>query len=158
MHNGDVADFLGGFVAAEGSFTASTLPSRLAFTFAVALGATDADTCDLLHDFFGCGTIHHYPRRKAHYDDEVRFQVRKLRDLIERVVPFMDEHLPASYKREQYLVWRTQLLDYWEHEARRPRSTWPRDESAYSATASGNGAAGSRQSMRGTSLQRRSSS
>ena len=124
MANHPLADFLGGFVAAEGCFTAAGTETKHSFTFAVALGETDAAACELLHDFFGCGTIHHYARRKAHYDDEVRFQVRKLRDLIERVVPFMDEHLPASYKREQYLVWRTQLLDYWEHEARRPRSTW----------------------------------
>ena len=36
-------------------------------------------------------------------------------------MPFMDEHLPPSHKREQYLVWRAQLLDYWEHQARRRR-------------------------------------
>ena len=50
------------------------------------------------------------------------FQVRKLKDLVDVVVPFMDEHLPASHKREQYLVWRAQLLDYWEHRARRRRA------------------------------------
>jgi hypothetical protein len=33
----------------------------------------------------------------------------------------MDEHLPDSHKRTQYLVWRAQLLDYWEHRARRRR-------------------------------------
>lgn len=33
----------------------------------------------------------------------------------------MDAHLPASYKRDQYLVWRAALLDYWERDARRVR-------------------------------------
>jgi hypothetical protein len=44
-----------------------------------------------------------------------------MKDLGEVVVPFMDEHLPPSHKREQYLVWRAQSLDYWEHRARRRR-------------------------------------
>jgi hypothetical protein len=117
----ELASFIAGFIAAEGTFSRVVLPRREAFTFAVALGATDAGACELLHEFFGCGTVHHYPRRRAHYDDEVRFQVRKLRDLVDRVVPFMDEHLPPSYKREQYLVWRAHLLDYWENPPRRTR-------------------------------------
>lgn len=33
----------------------------------------------------------------------------------------MDEHLPRSYKREQYLEWRARLLDYWEYRAKRIR-------------------------------------
>jgi len=36
-------------------------------------------------------------------------------------IPFMDAHLPASNKREQYLVWRDRLLEYWEHDAKRVR-------------------------------------
>ena len=28
------------------------------------------------------------------------------------VVPFMDEHLPASYKRTQYEAWRAELVAY----------------------------------------------
>jgi hypothetical protein len=36
-------------------------------------------------------------------------------------VPFMDVHLPPSYKREQYLEWRVRLLHFWEHRYRR----WP---------------------------------
>jgi hypothetical protein len=153
-----LAPFVGGFIAGEGSFVHVTLASRSSFTFAVALGETDAAACELLHAFFGCGTIHHYRRRQAHYDDEVRFQVRKLRDLVERVVPFMDEHLPPSYKRDQYLAWRDELLDYWHHRARRPFAEVPE---RYSVAASETGAGGterSRQSMRGTSPHNRSSS
>lgn len=111
----------GGFVAAEGCFVRSSYRDRPSFAFVVAVGAADERACTWLASFFGCGTIHHYARRRAHYDDEVRFQVRKLRDLVEVVVPFMDEHLPPSYKREQYHVWREELLRYWEHDARRRR-------------------------------------
>jgi hypothetical protein len=118
----DAAAFAAGFVCAEATFTTSRTPTRKSFTFAVALGAADTGACEWLHAFFGCGTIHHYARRRAHYDDEVRFQVRRLADLVDRVVPFMDEHLPVSYKRDQYLAWRAELLAYWEHRARRRRT------------------------------------
>ncbi len=47
--------------------------------------------------------------------------IGSLADLIEVVVPFMDEHLLSSHKRTQYLAWRADLLDYWEHKAKRRR-------------------------------------
>ncbi len=108
-------------MCAEGSFTVVRSTTKSSFTFAVALGATDTEACEWLAAFFGCGTIHTYPRRQAHYDDEVRFQVRRLADLVDRVAPFMDDHLPPSYKRDQYLAWRDDLLTYWAHGARRSR-------------------------------------
>jgi hypothetical protein len=114
----ETAPFLAGFVAAEGTF--SFVAPRW-FCFAVTLGAADADSCRLLHQFLCVGSLHTYGRRRPHYDDEIRFQVRRLGDLVEVVVPFMDEHLPPSHKRDQYLVWRSHLLDYWEHRARRRR-------------------------------------
>jgi hypothetical protein len=109
------AAFFAGFVAAEGCFTGSG--SR--FRFAVGLGAVDAKVCFALRDILGVGSIACSPRRKPHYDDEVQFFVQSTRDLVEVVVPFMDAHLPPSYKREQYLEWRAKLLDHWEQRARR---------------------------------------
>jgi hypothetical protein len=88
----------------------------------VTLGATDRGTCELLRHYFGVGHVRWYARRKPHYDDEVVFVVRKLRDLVETIVPFMDEHLPPCHKRTQYEVWRGTLLEYWTHRARRVRA------------------------------------
>ncbi len=112
----DVADFIGGFVAAEGCFTGH---GDRRFRFNVGLGASDGGVCELLHAVLGVGRVTRWARRKAHYDDEVQFTVQATRDLVEVVVPFMDAHLPPSYKREQYLEWRARLLDYWEHRFRR---------------------------------------
>jgi hypothetical protein len=114
----ELAQFLGGFVAAEGSFVASS--GR--FTFRIGLGAADRGMCTRFRDFFGCGSIHHSPRRRPHYDDECSFVIQSLKDHVEATIPFMDEHLPESYKRQQYLAWRDQVLDYWEHRAKRPRT------------------------------------
>lgn len=112
-----LAAFLGGFVAAEGTFVATEESTR--FRFAVGLGAVDRRMCELLREFFGVGHITTSRRRKPHYDDEVTLAVQSLAELVEVIVPFMDEHLPESYKRQQYLEWRGELLDYVEHRARR---------------------------------------
>lgn len=113
------AAWIAGFVAAEGTFTRADTPPT--FTFAVGLGASDSESCIRLHEFFGVGSINFSPRRKPHFDNEVRFSVRAFPDLMNVIVPFMDEHLPPSYKRTQYLQWREVLLDYWKHRAKRRR-------------------------------------
>jgi hypothetical protein len=145
-----LADFLGGMVAAEGTFTRAEVPAaegttRLTFTFAVALGSTDREMLELLRDALGVGRLRSYARRRAHYDDEVVFAVRAFRDLLDVVVPFMDAHLPPSHKRVQYLAWRSELLTYDELRRNRRRTDQPAASSA-------------RQSRVGTSRQRRSRS
>jgi hypothetical protein len=77
--------------------------------------------CHVTASAIGVGAVRTYPRRKPHYDDEVQYVVQRTRSLVEVVVPFMDEHLPPSNKRDQYSRWRSELLHFWEHEARRRR-------------------------------------
>jgi hypothetical protein len=104
-------------VAGEGTFTGT----KRKHTFAVMLGEIDAESCELLRMFFGVGHVYHYPRRKPHYDDFVLFQVCKTSDLVNVIIPFMDEHLPVSFKRQQFEVWRAKVLDFWENEMKRRR-------------------------------------
>ena len=77
--------------------------------------------CELLLDYLAVGHIHQSPRRKPHYDDEVSFAIGALGDHLAITIPFMDEHLPESHKRTQYLAGRAELLDHWEHRAKRRR-------------------------------------
>ncbi len=114
---GEIAAFVGGFVAGEGCFTRPT-PTR--FRFSVHLGAVDLELCESLRCWLGVGHVNRYPRRRPHFDDEAVYAIDSAVDLVEVIVPFMDEHLPPSHKRRQYLAWRTALLDHWEHRARRP--------------------------------------
>jgi hypothetical protein len=107
--------FVSGFVAGEGTFSAT----RSKFAFAVSLGAADSGMCEALREFFGVGHVYTSPRRKAHYDDEVTFVVQRMADLIQVIVPFMDAYLPPSYKRTQYEAWRTGLVEYWTTSARK---------------------------------------
>lgn len=115
----ELAAHLGGFIAAEGCFVCTEGGTR--FAFAVGLSASDVVSCQLMYAYFGAGRIHWSPRRKLHQDDAVCFTISALPDLVETLVPFMDEHLPASYKRIQYEAWRTALLEYWEYRAKRVR-------------------------------------
>lgn len=119
-----IAAWVAGFIAAEGTLIAhhQKRSGRVKFVFAIELGAVDALACDVVAGYFACGHVRPHQRRQAHHDDTVRFQVTRLADLVERIVPFLDEHLPPSYKRRQFEAWRDELLDYWEHHARRRRS------------------------------------
>lgn len=117
----EVASFIAGFVAAEGTFTQTGSNAKV-FRFAVALGATDAASCFELQAFLGVGHVSFSPRRKPHHDDNVMYAVQAQQELLEVIVPFIDAHLPESYKRRQYLAWRVDLLGYLEHRARRRRT------------------------------------
>lgn len=112
------AAFLGGFVAAEGTFTNA---NGTRFRFAVALGAQDVGSCVALQAFLGVGRVYRYPRRRSHYDDEVVYTVMKMSDLVTVIVPFMDAHLPESFKRMQYRDWRAALMRHWEVGMKRRR-------------------------------------
>lgn len=114
----ELGQFLAGFLAAEGCFSGN---GDTRFCLEVGLGSIDRAMCTMLQDFLGVGHVYDSPRRKDHYDDETVYVVQSLRELIDGVVPFMDVHLPPSYKREQYLAWKERLLDYWEHRAKRVR-------------------------------------
>lgn len=109
---------IAGFVVGEGCFTRTGTRS---FTFKVGLGRIDRGMCETMQEFFGCGFIVDSPRRKPHYDDESAYVVRAFPDLTGVIVPFMDAHLPPSYKRSQYERWRDDLLGYWETRAKRVR-------------------------------------
>lgn len=113
-----IPHFLAGFTVGEGCFS-GTGGNR--FVFEVGLGAEDEQICISFQEFLGVGHVFRSRRRKPHYDDEVTFAVQSIRELVAAVIPFMDEHLPRSYKRQQYLVWRARLLDYWAHRAKRVR-------------------------------------
>ena len=102
--------FVAGFVVAEGCFVGRAGGRRFALT--VALAAIDAATCQRLAGFFGVGRVYRYARRQPHHDDVAIFSVQSLPELRDVVVPFCDEHLPPSAKRDRYLEWRAALRAY----------------------------------------------
>ncbi|MGH9117401.1 MAG: hypothetical protein ACRD0A_05865 [Acidimicrobiales bacterium] len=92
------------------------------FVFPVSVGAADAASVEMLRHFLGIGYVRRSPRRRPHFDDVATYSVGTIGDLLGVVVPVMDDHLMASHIRDQYLAWRAELLDFWEHRAKRVRS------------------------------------
>lgn len=113
----DTRAYLGGFTAAEGYFGRTSD----AFAFRVAVGSKDIGMCELLRETLGVGRVYAYPPRREGYEGSAVFGVRSHPDLVNVVVPFMDKFLIESYKRQQFMVWRAALLDFWEHRAKRRR-------------------------------------
>ena len=102
-----VAAFIGGFVAAEGTLRLHR-DRRPRFRFAVGLGRDgQRDVSRTSHAFFGCGSVCRLRRGASRTTTtSAPSSSRALRDHLAVTIPFMDEHLPVSYKREQYLAWR----------------------------------------------------
>lgn len=109
--------YLGGFAAAEGHFARAGNH----FAFRVAVAVVDREMCILYRDALGAGRVYGVARRVERHQDVAVYAVQALPDLVSVVVPFMDEFLPPSHKRQQYEVWRAQLLTYWNTAARRVR-------------------------------------
>lgn len=116
--DGELACFVAGFVAAEGSFNRSGRK----FRFAIALADIDYGMCDAAKAVLGVGHLYRYPRRQPHFHDEAVFVVQSAEELVHHVVPFMDAYLPYSKKRDQYISWRSALVDFWNNEIKRRRA------------------------------------
>lgn len=115
--DGETARFFAGFVAAEGSFNRSGRK----FRFAISVADIDHDMCQMGRNLLGVGRVYVYPRRQEHFHDEATFVVQAVGELVGHVVPFMDAYLPQSKKRAQYLRWKGDLLEFWQHEMKRRR-------------------------------------
>lgn len=115
----ELAAYVGGFTAAEGCLVCTEGGTR--FSFAVGLSASDLVSCELLLAYLGVGaSTGHLDGRPTRTMPLVSPSAPCL-SWCTSLVPFMDEHLAPSYKRVQYEEWRAELLEYWEHRAKRVR-------------------------------------
>src|SRR5688500_15289750 len=91
------AAWIGGFVAAEGSFTVHPLVGRRKFVFRVELVGSDRELVRQIREFVGMGRIETFARRKPHHDDVIRYVLLSLGDLINVLVPlWMNITLPLT--------------------------------------------------------------
>jgi LAGLIDADG endonuclease len=94
------AEWVVGFVDGEGCFSVPIFRNstcRLGWQvqpeFAVVQGERSVDVLHDLKAFFGCGAVTVNRRRDNHRQDMWRFGVRRLADLVARIIPFF-EHYP----------------------------------------------------------------
>lgn len=108
-----------GVIAGDGHFSVS--PDGRSFALVVQVDEADLELCQGLRSAFGVGTVRVGPPRRPGGRRVAVFQVRRLGDLAEVVVPALDAWLPRCHKRSQFDRWRDVLLARWRSGTRRPR-------------------------------------
>ena len=97
----DLSAYFAGFVDGEGCFTVSFSPRSTLLigwevrpSFSVSQNADRSEVLVLMREHFGCGTI-----RPDRSDKTVKYEVRSVDDLVERVIPFFEANPLLSSKQ-----------------------------------------------------------
>jgi hypothetical protein len=113
----DLEQWIVGFVDGEGCFSCPiqrnrtmTLGWKLQPRFAVVQGGRSVQVLELLKDFFGCGSIYRNRRFDNHKEDLFVFNVYRLSDLTNIIVPFFEANPLRTAKLEEFLKFRQILL------------------------------------------------
>lgn len=98
----DIASYISGFVDGEGCFCVSFQPSRrhrfgweVRPSFSVSQNADRAELLPLIQAKWGCGFI-----RPDRSDKTIKFEVRNVNDLVEKVLPHFEAYPLASSKQK----------------------------------------------------------
>ena len=100
----DFGAYFAGFVDGEGCFTVSFSPrSKLLIgwevrpSFSVSQNADRSEVLVLMQQYFGCGSI-----RPDRSDKTLKYEVRRLDDLVERIIPFFEAKPLLSSKQRDF--------------------------------------------------------
>jgi hypothetical protein len=100
----DVPSYVSGYVDGEGCFCVSMRPQpriRVGWevrpSFSVSQNHDRSELIKLFPDIFGCGSI-----RPDRSDSTLKFEVRSLKDLLARVIPFFDRFPLLSSKQRDF--------------------------------------------------------
>lgn len=99
----DLRSYLSGYVDGEGCFCVSINRSRHLFgweirpSFSVSQNGDRAEVLEMLRQHFSCGTI-----RPDRSDRTLKYEVRSVAELVERVIPHFEETPLLSLKRRDF--------------------------------------------------------
>lgn len=98
-----------GFIDGEGCFSVSLnknpttkLGWQVVPEFVVTQGEKSLQSLRDLQDFFKCGHLYVNRRYDNHRENVYRFCVRSLMDLRKKIIPFFQENLPRTEKKEDF--------------------------------------------------------
>jgi hypothetical protein len=110
-----------GFVDGEGCFSISVVRNhgcrlgwQVQHEFSVTQAASSRPALELLIGVFGCGYLIEQQRNDNHREPLMRFSVKRRSDLVERVVPFFEEHPLITAKQLDFERFAT-VLRWMEH-------------------------------------------
>ena len=102
-----------GFVDGEGCFTISFFThskSRLRLKwqvfpeFVISQGARSKTALEDIQKFFGCGALYQNKRYDNHHEHMMKYVVRNREDLLERVIPFFENHSLKTAKKNDFRI------------------------------------------------------
>ncbi len=102
LKGGNVAEYISGFVDGEGCFSVS-FSKRPPFivgwetkpSFSVSQNRDHAQPLFIMEKYFGCGFM-----REGKTDDTIKYEVRRLDDLLEKVLPHFKKYPLLSEKNQ----------------------------------------------------------
>ena len=107
--------WISGFVDGEGCFTVSIIRNRSVTSrqgwqvfpeFVVSQGERSRSALEGIKKFFQCGYINLNTRRDNHHEQMLKYCVRSIHDLNEKIIPFFEKNKLKTSKRNDFLVFR----------------------------------------------------
>ena len=100
----DIKAYLSGYIDGEGCFCVSMNRSNrhkfgweIRPSFSVSQNSDRAEVLEMLKQYFACGTI-----RPDRSDKTLKYEIRSLADLVERVIPHFEENPLFSSKQHEF--------------------------------------------------------
>src|SRR3989442_2068783 len=100
----NLPSYITGYVDGEGCFTVSFSPRRklrigweVRPSFSVSQNADRSEVLLAIRDYFGCGSI-----RPDRSDSTLKYEVRNIDDLIEKVIPHFERYPLLSSKKKDF--------------------------------------------------------
>jgi hypothetical protein len=113
----DLDYWIAGFVDGEGCFslainshTSMSLGYQVQAEFAVTQAASSLEALELIKNRLQCGVIQLNTRKDNHHEPLMIYRVRKLDDLIGRVIPFFQTYPLRTAKRLQFELFTQAVL------------------------------------------------
>lgn len=102
--------WISGFVDGEGCFTISIIRGmygpQVFPEFVVSQGEKSRKALEKIEKFFKCGYINLNTRRDNHHEQMLKYCVRSIHDLNEKIIPFFERNRLKTQKRKDFLVFR----------------------------------------------------
>ena len=99
--------YITGFTEGEGSFYVGILSRKMKTgweirpSFSLSQNEKDTELVYSLIDFFGCGHV-----RPSKTDNTVKYEVRSLKDLQEKIIPHFEKYQLAGRKQKDFIAFK----------------------------------------------------
>lgn len=105
--------FLAGIAAGEATFTTNkNKAGRPQYTFRILMAERDEEVLKKFQKVIGAGNINYYTSDNPTHEDQVRFDVCGVVDIVNHVIPFFDTvGLRNTYKQKQFSEWKKDLFE-----------------------------------------------